>query len=112
MQKPQLYLLKPGFGDKADQFCPDCALVMGYFSYLPELLEQVELHLIDFERPRAELVELLGEDLQNSPSLVFAQGEQPEGASVSSITGRAYINDGRAICRWFGLNYNGFMCDA
>jgi hypothetical protein len=71
--------------------------------------EYVDIQLISFDKPRAVLVELLGEKLQNSPALVFSEDERPEGVAVSEITARAYINDGRAICQWLGLTYGGFI---
>ncbi|UTA46903.1 DUF3088 domain-containing protein [Simiduia sp. 21SJ11W-1] len=104
--KPKLFLLKPGYGDDANQFCPDCALVLGYFQYEPAMAQAVEIELIAFARPRAPLVALLGEALQNSPALVFPDGVRPAGVAVAD-TGRAYINDGRAICRWLGNNFGG-----
>lgn len=105
MSKPQLFLLRPGYGEDGAFFCPDCALMEGFFVYHPDLKAEVQFEYIDFERPRAALVSLLGEDLQNSPALVFAEGQQPAGASVSPETGRAYLNDGRAICHWFGEHF-------
>ena len=109
MKKPQLFLLKPGYGKAADQFCPDCALVMGYFDYQPHMREHVDIKLIDFDRPRHDLVKLLGEHLQNSPALIFSEGEQPQDISLSENTKRAYINDGRAICQWLGQTYGGLV---
>lgn len=109
MVKPQLFLLTPGYGAQGHQFCPDCALVEGYFQYQPALRDKVQRVYTDFERPRSALVQLLGEQLQNCPALVFAEGEQPAGAARSPVTGRAYLNDGRAICRWLGENYGGLV---
>lgn len=106
--KPQLFLLSPGYGESADQFCPDCALVEGFFVYQPALKARVDVHYIDFARPRQALVRLLGEELQNSPALVFPEGETPEGVNLAP-TGRAYLNDGRAICRWLGSRFGGLI---
>ena len=106
--KPQLFLLKPGYGDNADQFCPDCALVEGFFTYQPALKAAVDFHYIDFVRPRQALVQLLGEALQNSPALVFPDGQVPGGVNVAP-NGRGYLNDGRAICRWLGQRFDGLV---
>lgn len=103
--KPQLFLLKPGFGPDANLFCPDCALVAGYLHYQPHLRDQLDIRHIGFERPRPALVALLGEALQNSPVLVFGPGETPEGVALSAATGRAYINDGKQICTWLGRRF-------
>ncbi len=107
--KPKLFLLKPGYGDEGNQFCPDCALVLGYLQYEPAMASVVDIELIDFTRPRQQLVTLLGEDLQNSPALIFPEGVLPNDVSVSSITGRAYLNDGRAICHWLGSTFGGLV---
>ena len=109
MPKPQLYLLKPGYGSDRNMFCPDCALVEGFFVYHPQLKAEVDFIYIEFDRPRARLVALLGEDLQNSPALVFADSEHPTGIARSQVTGRAYINDGRAICRWLASQFGGLV---
>lgn len=109
MAKPQLYLLTPGYGERDHQFCPDCALVEGYFVYQPALRAQVERINTGFDKPRAALVALLGEELQNCPALVFAEGDAPTGVARSPHTGRAYINDGRTICRWLGENFGGLV---
>lgn len=111
MKKPQLFLLNSGFGESADRFCPDCALVVGYLSYQPKMHEYIDIKLINFEKPRSDLVNLLGENLQNSPALVFAEGDRPQGTLISDDTGRAYINNGRAICRWLGIQHGGLICD-
>lgn len=106
--KPQLFLLKPGYGEARNQFCPDCALVEGFFVYQPALKALVDFHYIEFTRPRMALVTLLGEALQNSPALVFPEGVYPDDVAVSE-TGRAYLNDGRAICTWLGRLANGLI---
>jgi len=107
MKKPQLFLLKPAYGEATDQFCPECALVMGYFFYQPQMRKYVDIKLIEFDKPRRDLVKLLGEDLQSSPALVFSEGERPQDTTFSEYTNRAFINDGRSICRWLGLTYGG-----
>ncbi|AFU98471.2 DUF3088 family protein [Simiduia agarivorans] len=108
MPKPQLFLLTPGYGESENQFCPDCALVEGFFVYQPALKAMVDFHYIAFTRPRAPLVQLLGEALQNSPALVFPEGIYPEGVPVAD-SGRAYLNDGRAICTWLGNQAKGLI---
>lgn len=107
--KPKLFLLAPHYGPDANQFCPDCALVLGYFHYEPAMAAVVDIQTIAFERPRTVLVETLGEALQNCPALVFPAGVEPEGVAISPITGRAYLNDGRAICRWLGITFGAMV---
>jgi hypothetical protein len=77
MQK--LFLLKPDFQDvnRADgksYFCPDCAILEGLLSFYPWLREKLEVHYLDFSRPRKVLVDLLGEANQSCPVLVLTDG--------------------------------------
>lgn len=40
--------------------------------YYPKLKAQLDVRVVDFERPRAEVVALLGEENQCCPSLILA----------------------------------------
>lgn len=75
----KLFLLKPDFRDlnRTDgklYFCPDCAIIEGLLSYYPRLRNELEVHYLDFARPRKVLVELLGEANQSCPVLVLDDG--------------------------------------
>ena len=78
MTKDQLYLLKPAFydGDQGPFFCPGCVEVFGVLESHPPLKETVEIHFVDFARPRLELVPLLGEAHQSCPVLVLADASK------------------------------------
>jgi hypothetical protein len=73
MAKDTLYLLKPSF-EKAGElrFCPDCAMMEGYLAAHPPLRDALEIVYVDYARPRAALVERLGEAHQNAPTLILA----------------------------------------
>ena len=78
MQK--LFLLKPDFQDtkRADgksYFCPNCAILEGILVYYPSLRDKLEIHYVDFVRPRKVLVDLLGEANQSCPVLVTGPNE-------------------------------------
>jgi len=108
--KDQLYLLKPGFMDqgKGPYFCPGCALVEGMLSFYPILREKLEIHYIDFPRPRPELVALIGADNQGAPKLILGEdvGAAPEGVTVASANGRKFIAGDIAICKYLASAYN------
>ena len=75
----KLFLLKPNFHDfnRIDgklYFCPDCAIIEGLLSYYPRLRNELEVHYLDFARPRKVLVDLLGEANQSCPVLVLDDG--------------------------------------
>jgi hypothetical protein len=92
----RLFLLKADFEDKnrADgklYFCPECSPIEGLLSYYPKLRNELEIHYLDFSRPRPVLVELLGEENQSCPVLVLDNG--------------SFINDMNEIIRYLTENY-------
>lgn len=77
---PKLFLLKPDFLDAnmdkdAKFYCPSCAQVLGIITYYPELREKLDIIFIDFKRPRKEIVDLIGEENQGCPNLIFSKEE-------------------------------------
>jgi hypothetical protein len=94
MGKHTLFLLNPGFfdGKEGPFFCPHNAAVEGLLQYVPELNEKLDIHRVDFKRPRTEIIQLLGDENQFTPVLVL-DGAQPvpPGAQVSETTGRAFF---------------------
>ena len=73
MNHDQLYLLKPDFQDQGKTYyCPGCAEVIGILEFYPELKRSIDIHYVDFPRPRPELISLLGEANQGCPVLVLA----------------------------------------
>lgn len=75
----KLFLLKADFkdenrGDGIKYFCPDCTMIEGLLSYYPRLTNELEVHYVNFARPRAVLVDLLGEANQSCPVLVLDNG--------------------------------------
>jgi len=94
MGKHILFLLNPGFydGEEGPYFCPHSAAMEGFLKYTPEIEKQIEVRRIDFQRPRKDVVELLGEDNQNTPVLVIDESlESPTEAQLSTQTKRAFI---------------------
>lgn len=109
MKKHTLYTLTP-WTEKIDQgpyYCPDCAVVEGYLYYAPEVRDQINIISIEFERPREVLVDLLGQENQSSPVLVFSDViTPPEYAKKSLSTGRSFIDDPRMICEFLSSEFN------
>ncbi|GIK35179.1 MAG: hypothetical protein AMXMBFR45_24930 [Gammaproteobacteria bacterium] len=113
MTKDTLFLLKPDFhnGDKGPFYCPDCALVEGVLSYYPKLRHKLDVRYVDFARPRAEIVALLGEANQGCPVLVLADGRRvlDAGIEVQEAQGRRFIAREADIRRYlsgsFGIGH-------
>lgn len=94
MAQDRLFLLKPGFTDPqipGEVFvCPSCNQVEGLLASSPHLAKRIEVVRVDFPRPRAEVVALLGEDNQSLPALVF--GDNPP-ADAQEHNGVYFAND-------------------
>jgi len=72
--KDQLYLLRPGFysDGRGPLYCGDSAPVEGLLSFFPQLRERLEVHYLEFARPRSILVRSLGDEHQSLPALVLS----------------------------------------
>lgn len=90
LQKPLLFLLSPNFADASypEQrfFCRHSALIEGVIASFPALEGSLDIRRIDFKRPRAEVVALVGEANQALPVLIL-----PLGATSGKAGGRQYV---------------------
>lgn len=107
--KDQLYLLRPGFMNAGigPLYCSDSAPVEGVLSFFPNLRKSIDVHYIEFPRPRSVLVEALGDEHQSVPVLILAPGRSlgknmPE---AKSARGRAFFNDEKSIRQYLSLQY-------
>lgn len=109
MTKDTLFLLKPDFhnGDKGPFYCPECALVEGMLSFYPKLRHKLDVHYVDFARPRAGIVALLGEEHQGCPVLVLAEGRRvlDPGVEVKEAQGRRFIGNESHIRRYLSATF-------
>ncbi|HEV2502115.1 MAG TPA: DUF3088 domain-containing protein [Mesorhizobium sp.] len=92
--KPQLFLLSPDFEDAAypEQrfFCRHSALVEGVIASFPALEDLLEIRRVDFKRPRAAVVALVGEANQALPVLILPPGET-SGQASGEAGGREFV---------------------
>jgi hypothetical protein len=107
--KDQLYLLRPGFMNAGigPLYCSDSAPVEGVLSFFPNLRDLIDVHYIEFPRPRSVLVQALGDEHQSVPVLILASGrtlrkDMPE---VKSARGRNFFNDEKSIRQYLSLQY-------
>lgn len=75
----KLFLLKPDFQDinrdaENKYFCPPCTMIEGLLSFYPRLRNELEVHYVDFQRPRPAIVDLIGEANQSCPVLIKEDG--------------------------------------
>lgn len=108
MGKHMLFLLKPGFYDEKGGpfFCPGCAAVEGLLKYAPEVEIHVEVRRVDFQKPRKEIVELIGASNQGCPVLVLdGASARPGEAKKSEETGKAFISGSTEICEFLGRTF-------
>jgi hypothetical protein len=98
MMKPVLYLLLPA--EERRMFCPESALLEGVLTYYPAINQAVEVRRIGLPRPRPELVELLGEENQSAPVLVFPKTMDVPGAARTP-SGLSFLGGPAAIVSYF-----------
>ncbi len=74
----RLFILDREFQDpafpSATFYCKDCILIEGLMAMFPELMANLEVVRVAWPRPRAEVVAAIGEENQNLPAIVFADG--------------------------------------
>jgi hypothetical protein len=105
--RDRLYLLKPDFIDQGKAyFCPGCAQVEGMLSFYPALREKIDVHYLEFPRPRPRLVAEIGEENQGCPKLVLGGEHQiTQGATVGEAKGKRFISVPLDICRYLAGAY-------
>ncbi len=108
--KDQLFLLRPGFSNAGlgPLYCGDSVAVEGLLSFCPALREAVDVHYIDFARPRAPLVAALGENGQSVPVLILARETvlKDQGIAPEVAKGNRYIADEKTIRRYLSAQYD------
>ncbi|QJB56912.1 DUF3088 family protein [Pseudodesulfovibrio sp. zrk46] len=109
MSKDILFLLQGDFmrGLEGPFYCPDCIALEGLLAYFPRLRDELDVVHLQFERPRPAIVEVLGEDHQDSPSLVLADPAKAKewDLPVKEANGRHFMDDEKSILMYLSLAY-------
>jgi hypothetical protein len=109
MNKDKLFLLKPDFhkGEDGPFYCPESALVEGVLSFYPKLRHKIDVQYVDFAKPRAAVVDELGEANQGCPVLILADGRRVVDASleIKEAKGRRFIGNEAHIRRYLAATY-------
>lgn len=79
MTRDRLFLLDhdwadPALGGERRFYCKDCMTVEGLLAVFPDCTANIEVIRIPWPRPRAAVVEALGEANQNLPALSWDGG--------------------------------------
>ncbi len=112
MNQLTLYMLNTWYDapDQGPYYCPDCGIVEGFFIYNPEIKKQLDIVHVDFQRPRPQIIEQLGEEHQGSPVLVLPDDSDSfDGIKKSMATGKSFIDDPIMICNFLARTYNGVL---
>lgn len=107
MSRDLLFLLPPGFEDNnRREYCPECAEMWGVLSYFPAIKEGLIIHYQPIERPRADLVERLGDKNQNCPTLILNEASPRfDDCGILRKNGHYFINNARDIGVYFSKRY-------
>jgi hypothetical protein len=63
MSRDILFMLKPNLVENGRTYhCPDCSVIEGVLAYHPHVRMELEVHYLDFSRPRPPVIALLGEE--------------------------------------------------
>jgi hypothetical protein len=77
-EKDRLFVLDLDYADPVFAprrfYCKDCVTVEGLLALFPERAGNIELVSVPWPRPRAAVMEALGEANQSLPALAFAEG--------------------------------------
>lgn len=97
-----LFLLTAGFEDPAFPgerfYCWHCALLEGLLTSFPDLATKLDVRRVAWPRPRATVIEAVGEPNQSLPVLLLAKGSSTE-LATGSHHGRHFVAGSDEISR-------------
>ena len=105
--RDSLFLLPPGFLDNnRREFCPECAEIQGLLSWFPAIRDSLRVFYQPIEKPRAQMIDLLGVKNQNCPTLILSEHSPVfDGAPVLTKGGIRFINNARGIATYYACRF-------
>jgi len=107
MNRDTLFLLAPGFSDnQRREYCPECAEIWGLLNYFPAVKDSLEVVYQPISKPRAEMLNALGHDNQNCPTLVLSSNS-PEfkQCRIQIYQGIRFIDNARDIGLYYAKRF-------
>lgn len=99
-----LFLLPSQFWDNGQgpYFCPQCAEIVGLLEYFPILKNYISIRVVEFSRPRSEMVSLLGKANQNCPLLILQSVPQnlPGHLRVKEANGYSFLEGPKEVAEY------------
>jgi len=89
-------------------YCSDSAPVEGVLSFFPQLRQLVDIHYLEFPRPRESLVKALGDQNQSLPVLILAPNRKLKDAQLEprAANGKWFFVDQSSIRHYLSTQYN------
>ncbi len=89
-------------------YCSESAPAEGVLSFFPQLRELLEIHYLEFPRPREALVKALGEQHQSLPVLVLAGNRKPKETELepNQANGKSFFTDEKSIRHYLSTQYD------
>ena len=107
MSRDTLFLLPPGFHDRGErQFCPECAEIWGLLSWYPAIFHSLTVTYVPIQKPRAAMVDMIGDKNQNAPTLVLSDDSPTfDNCGIMMMRGHRFINNARDIARYYAHRF-------
>ncbi len=115
MKRDILFFLPPGFlnhnvedGKEGGrhEYCPECAELWGILSWFPDIQDSLKVEYQPIDKPRPDMVAMLGEAHQNCPTLVLAKHSPVyDNCGILQHQGHRFINNARDVGRYYAMRF-------
>jgi hypothetical protein len=105
--KDQLFMLKPGFfdGEHGPFYCGDGIAIEGLLGMFPVLRNAIDIHYVEFTKPRSAIAGQIGVANQSVPVLVIADPAAATGFAFKSGQDKFFLDDQLQIRQYLSQRY-------